>query len=81
MGTAYRDSSIWLSVPRFAENFNCWVGRVSQLPIDQYELIALLALSITTCVDGYFRMSIFYRPRVRPLADVAATDCRHNSMN
>lgn len=27
----------------FAENFNCWAGRVHELPIDQHELIALLA--------------------------------------
>lgn len=27
----------------FAENYNCWSGRVGELPVDQHELIALLA--------------------------------------
>ncbi len=27
----------------FAENYNCWSGRVQELPIDQHELLALIA--------------------------------------
>ncbi len=41
----------------FAENFNCWAGRVGELPIDQHELIALLAprpLYITEGMDDPF---------------------------